>query len=218
MERLVAEFESQLEITQADQYNSLILKTEEAVAEIIEACCPMDPDSLEEEYSDYSPQAGEKVLVTGLGDKLGTVVEEPGDDDDTVLVQHGKIRVRIKKKDIKPLPRSTSSQTSNRSLRSKRQINMKELGSVLQMQSEPVRIQTSKNTLDLRGMRAEEAVHQLDMAISGRDSGSILFIIHGMGAGIIKELVLERLRKNTRVSRYEQANPMNHGCTVAYIK
>ncbi|CAL9239205.1 unnamed protein product [Arabidopsis halleri] len=217
MQRLVAEFESQLEIVRADQYNSLILKTEEAVAEIIEACCPVDPDSIEEPYRDYSPQAGEKVLVTGLGDKLGTVVEEPGDDE-TVLVQHGKIRVRIKKKDIKPLPRSTSSQTSNRSIHSKRQINMKELGSVLQMQSEPVRIQTSKNTLDLRGMRAEEAVHQLDMAISGRDSGSILFIIHGMGTGVIKELVLERLRKHTRVSRYEQANPMNHGCTVAYIK
>ncbi|KAG7585800.1 DNA mismatch repair protein MutS C-terminal [Arabidopsis thaliana x Arabidopsis arenosa] len=121
MQRLVAEFESQLEIVRADQYNSLILKTEEAVAEIIEACCPLDPDSIEEPYSDYSPQAGEKVLVTGLGDKLGTVVEEPGDDE-TVLVQHGKIRVRIKKKDIKPLPRSTSSQTSNRSLRSKRQV------------------------------------------------------------------------------------------------
>ncbi|XP_006300706.2 uncharacterized protein LOC17895668 isoform X1 [Capsella rubella] len=217
MQKLVSEFESQLEIAQADQYNSLILKTEEAVADIIEACCPNDLVTTEEAYSDYSPQAGEKVLVTGLGDKLGTVVEEPGDDE-TVLVQHGKIRVRIKKKDIKPLPRTTSSQTSNRSLRSKRQINMKELGSVLQMQSEPVRIQTSKNTLDLRGMRAEEAVHQLDMAISGRDSGSILFIIHGMGTGVIKELVLERLRKHTRVSRYEQANPMNHGCTVAYIK
>ncbi|KAG7585799.1 DNA mismatch repair protein MutS C-terminal [Arabidopsis thaliana x Arabidopsis arenosa] len=185
MQRLVAEFESQLEIVRADQYNSLILKTEEAVAEIIEACCPLDPDSIEEPYSDYSPQAGEKVLVTGLGDKLGTVVEEPGDDE-TVLVQHGKIRVRIKKKDIKPLPRSTSSQTSNRSLRSKRQINMKELGSVLQMQSEPVRIQTSKNTLDLRGMRAEEAVHQLDMAISGRDSGSILFIRPGHESDIRK--------------------------------
>ncbi|XP_010414813.1 PREDICTED: uncharacterized protein LOC104700909 isoform X1 [Camelina sativa] len=217
MQKLVSEFESQLEITQADQYNSLILKTEEAVADIIEASCSNDLVTMKEPDSDYSPQAGEKVLVTGLGDKLGTVVEEPGDDE-TVLVQHGKIRVRIKKKDIKPLPRSTSSQTSNRSLRSKRQINMKELGSVLQIQSEPVRIQTSKNTLDLRGMRAEEAVHQLDMAISGRDSGSILFIIHGMGTGVIKELVIERLRKHTRVSRYEQANPMNHGCTVAYIK
>lgn len=95
---------------------------------------------------------------------------------------------------------------------------MKELGSVLQMQSEPVRIETSKNTLDLRGMRVEEAMYQLDMAISGRESGSILFIIHGMGTGVIKELVLQRLSKNSRVSRYEQANPMNHGCTVAYIK
>lgn len=95
---------------------------------------------------------------------------------------------------------------------------MKELGSVLQMQSEPVRIQTSKNTLDLRGMRVEEAIYQLDMAVSGRESGSILFIIHGMGTGVIKELVLERLSRHSRVSRYEQANPMNHGCTVAYIK
>lgn len=117
----MAEFESQLEIAQADQYNSLILKTVEAVAEIIEGCCPNNLASAEEAYSDYSPQAGEKVLVTGLGDKLGTVVEEPGDDE-TVLVQHGKIRVRIKKKDIKPLPRSRTNETPNRSLLSKRQV------------------------------------------------------------------------------------------------
>lgn len=153
--------------------------------------------------------------MTGLGGKLGTVVEEPGDDDETVLVQQGKMRVRINRKDIKPLPRTKTSATPNRS---KRQVSMKELGSVLQMQSEPVRIETSKNTLDLRGMRVEEAMYQLDMAISGRESGSILFIIHGMGTGVIKELVLQRLSKHSRVSRYEQANPMNHGCTVAYIK
>lgn len=98
------------------------------------------------------------------------------------------------------------------------QISMRELGNALEIQSEPVRIQTSKNTLDLRGMRVEEAMYQLGMAISGRDSGSILFIVHGIGTGVIKELVLERLNKHTRVLRYEQANPMNHGCTVAYIK
>ncbi|CAN8320515.1 unnamed protein product [Cochlearia groenlandica] len=217
MQKLVAEFESQLKITQADQYNSLILKTEEAVADIIEGYCPNDYVSMEEErFIDYSPQAGEKVLVTGLGDKLGTVVQEPGNDGETVLVQHGKMRVRIKRKDIRPLPRSTSNQTANRS---KRHVKLKELGSVLQMQKElPVRIQTSKNTLDLRGKRVEEAIHELEMFISGRESGSILFIIHGMGTGVIKELVLERLRKHARVSSYEQSNPMNHGCTVAYIK
>ncbi|KAF8088729.1 hypothetical protein N665_0531s0002 [Sinapis alba] len=215
MQKLVAEFESQLETVAADQYNSLILKTEEAVADIIEAYCPKDLLLTEEEgYSDYSPQAGEKVIVTGLGGKLGTVVEEPGDDE-TVLVQQGKMRLRVNRKDIEPLPRTRTSETPTRS---KRQVSMKELGSVLQMQSEPVRIQTSKNTLDLRGMRVEEAIYQLDMAISGRESGSILFIIHGMGTGVIKELVLQRLSKHSRVSRYEQANPMNHGCTVAYIK
>ncbi|KAG2312521.1 hypothetical protein Bca52824_024078 [Brassica carinata] len=215
MQKLVADFESQLETVTADQYNTLILKTEGAVADIIEAYCPKDLLLTEEEgYSDYSPQAGEKVIVTGLGGKLGTVVEEPGDDE-TVLVQQGKMRVRINRKDLKPLPRTKTSETPNRS---KRQVSMKELGSVLQMQSEPVRIQTSKNTLDLRGMRVEEAMYQLDMAISGRESGSILFIIHGMGTGVIKELVLGRLSKHSRVSRYEQANPMNHGCTVAYIK
>ncbi|CAN6995631.1 unnamed protein product [Brassica oleracea var. botrytis] len=219
MQKLVAEFESQLETVTADQYNSLILKTEEAVADIIEDYCPKDLLLTEEEgyTNDYSPQAGEKVIVTGLGGKLGTVVEEPGDDE-TVLVQQGKMRVRVNRKDIAPLPRTKTTETPNRSLRSKRQVSMKELGSVLQMQSEPVRIQTSKNTLDLRGMRVEEAIYQLDMAVSGRESGSILFIIHGMGTGVIKELVLERLRKHSRVSRYEQANPMNHGCTVAYIK
>ncbi|KAF2562798.1 hypothetical protein F2Q70_00015309 [Brassica cretica] len=219
MHKLVAEFESQLETVTADEYNSLILKTEEAVADIIEAYCPKDLLLTEEEgyTSDYSPQAGEKVIVTGLGGKLGTVVEEPGDDE-TVLVQQGKMRVRVNRKDIAPLPRTKTTETPNRSLRSKRQVSMKELGSLLQMQSEPVRIQTSKNTLDLRGMRVEEAIYQLDMAISGRESGSILFIIHGMGTGVIKELVLQRLSKHSRVSRYEQANPMNHGCTVAYIK
>uniref|UniRef100_M4E149 Smr domain-containing protein n=1 Tax=Brassica campestris TaxID=3711 RepID=M4E149_BRACM len=218
MQKLAAEFESQLETVTADEYNSLILKTEEAVADIIEDYCPKDLLLTEEEgYSDYSPQAGEKVIVTGLGGKLGTVVEEPGDDE-TVLVQQGKMRVRVNRKDIAPLPRTKTTETPNRSLRSKRQVSMKELGSVLQMQSEPVRIQTSKNTLDLRGMRVEEAIYQLDMAVSGRESGSILFIIHGMGTGVIKELVLERLSRHSRVSRYEQANPMNHGCTVAYIK
>ncbi|CAH8307358.1 unnamed protein product [Eruca vesicaria subsp. sativa] len=216
IQKLVSEFESQLETVTADQYNSLILKTEEAVADIIEAYCPNDLVVKEEGYNSYySPQAGEKVILTGFGGKLGTVVEEPRDNDETVLVQQGKMRVRINRKDIKPLPRNKTSERPNRS---KRQVSMKEIGSVLEMQSEPVRIQTSKNTLDLRGMRVEEAMYQLDMAVSGRESGSILFIIHGMGTGVIKELVLERLRKNTRVSRYELANPMNYGCTVAYIK
>ncbi|KAK1581747.1 hypothetical protein Q3G72_008687 [Acer saccharum] len=54
------------------------------------------------------------------------------------------------------------------------------------------RVQTSKNTVDLCGMRVEEAAHQLiDMVISGTDSQSVVFVIHGMGTWVVKEHALE---------------------------
>lgn len=79
-------------------------------------------------------------------------------------------------------------------------------------------IQTSKNTVDLRGMRVEEASDLLDMVISARQSQSVLFVIHGMGTGVVKERALEILKNHPRVAKYEQESPMNYGCTVAYIK
>lgn len=79
-------------------------------------------------------------------------------------------------------------------------------------------IQTSKNTVDLRGMRVDEASRQLKLAIGATGSNSVLFIIHGMGTGVIKECTLEILGKHPRVEKFEQESPMNYGCTVAYIK
>ncbi|KAL0398602.1 UNVERIFIED_CONTAM: Endonuclease MutS2 [Sesamum radiatum] len=79
-------------------------------------------------------------------------------------------------------------------------------------------VQTSKNTVDLRGMRLEEATLHVNMAINARGSKSVLFIIHGMGTGVLKERVLELLRNHPRIAKFEQESPMNYGCTVAYIK
>lgn len=67
-------------------------------------------------------------------------------------------------------------------------------------------------------MRAEEASYNLDMAIASRESQSVLFVVHGMGTGVIKERALEILRKHPRVAKFEAESPMNYGCTVAYIK
>lgn len=79
-------------------------------------------------------------------------------------------------------------------------------------------LQTSKNTVDLRGMRVEEASRHLKMAIGSTESNSVIFIIHGMGTGVVKECTLEILRKHPRVAKFEQESPLNYGCTVAYIK
>lgn len=67
-------------------------------------------------------------------------------------------------------------------------------------------------------MRVEEAAHYLDMAISATGSRSVLFIVHGMGTGVVKERALDILRNHQRVANYEPESPMNYGCTVAYIK
>lgn len=54
MQKLVVEFESQLEIVMVDEYNFLILKIEEVVVDIIEDYCFKDFLLIEEEgYSDY---------------------------------------------------------------------------------------------------------------------------------------------------------------------
>ena len=79
-------------------------------------------------------------------------------------------------------------------------------------------MQTSKNTVDLRGMRAEEAALHLNMAISAREPLSVIFVVHGMGTGAVKECALKALGQHPRVAKYEPENPTNFGCTVAYIK
>ena len=79
-------------------------------------------------------------------------------------------------------------------------------------------VRTSKNTVDLRGMRVEEASHHLHMAISGCRSNGVLFVVHGMGTGAVKECAMDILRNHPRVAKFEEESPMNYGCTIAYIK
>ncbi|XP_015889192.3 uncharacterized protein LOC107424019 [Ziziphus jujuba] len=226
METVLQEFESQLRTASSDQYNLLIRKSESAIASILEAHCPDDDDDTSDSESDsnsFTPQVGELVSLKALRDKLATVVEAPGDDE-TILVQYGKIKVRVKKSDIRAIPSRNKKSVTGSSPRLKRQVRQSREfkshsgGSKDEEVSYGPVVQTSKNTVDLRGMRVEEASYQLEMAISARESYSVLFVIHGMGTGAVKERAIEILASHPRVAKYEQESPMNYGCTVAYIK
>lgn len=103
IEDIVHEFENQLRIANTDKYNLLLKKSESAIASIVEAHQPTDGLSIEDTGSSfYVPQPGEQVNVKGLGNKLATVIEVP-DDDDMVLVQYGRVRVRVNKHSIRAL-------------------------------------------------------------------------------------------------------------------
>ncbi|XP_052202898.1 uncharacterized protein LOC127808411 [Diospyros lotus] len=228
MEAVVLEFENQLRTASADQLSSLIKKSESAIASIVESHSPCDEYSnVKADDSSYTPQTGEQVHVKGLGNKLATVVEAPGDDN-AVLVQYGKIRVRVNKSNIRALQNSgtipakgpaAARHLKRKGKQSRNTRKLPDLGGNSEEEAVsygPV-VQTSKNTVDLRGMRVEEATHHLNMAVASTASNSVLFIIHGMGTGVIKECAIEILKNHPRVSKFEQESPMNYGCTVAHI-
>lgn len=105
LQNVLVEFENQLQTANADDFNSLIKKSDSAISSIVEAhSLSNDFFVTEQESSSYTPQLGEQVHVKGLGGNLATVVEAPGDDDETVLVQYGRIRVRVEKRNIIAIP------------------------------------------------------------------------------------------------------------------
>ncbi|RRT75972.1 hypothetical protein B296_00024219 [Ensete ventricosum] len=190
------------------------------------------------------------IYLFWLGDKVATVVAAPAEDG-TTTVQYGKIKVRVKRNDMRLVQSSSSKHNSASQPRGQmhvkinitRRASMVAEGFVLNtfLSSELLQIRrwnkgpameankdeeaafgpavrTSKNTVDLRGKRVEEASHHLQMAILGCKSRGVLFIIHGTGTGAVKECVLDVLRNHPRVAKFEEESPMNYGCTVAYIK
>lgn len=113
IQTIVQRFESQLRNVSADEINTIVKKAEAAIASIVEAHQP-SKDSLVREMGQslYTPQVGEQVYVKAFGNKLATVIEESGDDD-TILVQFGKIRVRVGRSSIRPILHDASSSSAN---------------------------------------------------------------------------------------------------------
>lgn len=219
LEIVLQEFDNRLKTAGVDQLNLLIRKSEAAVASIIEAYSPDDGFFVNEtSETSYTPQFGEQVYLKGLGDKIATVVEAPGDDG-TVLVQYGNIKVRLKNNEIRAIPSTDKNAATSSVPPLKQRVWRSRAGESKDGEvSYSPAVQTSKNTVDLRGMRVEEASYHLDMAIAARESQSVLFVVHGMGTGVVKERALEILKKHPRVAKYEAESPMNYGCTVAFIK
>ncbi|KAI4368167.1 hypothetical protein MLD38_016754 [Melastoma candidum] len=220
--KTVDEFEELLINAEPDQINAFLRKFESAIGSIIEAYQPSELDMADRSEDAHDLNLGEQVRVKGLGNKLATVVEAPGDDD-TILVQFGKVRVRINKGDATAITRSSGISNSGPSSSTRKDLRSKELPDLAEVERSNLNpsglvFQTSRNTVDLRGRRVEEAAIELNLAIASAGGGSVLFVIHGMGTGAVKERVLAILRDHPRVLKHEQESPTNYGCTIAFIK
>ena len=147
---------------------------------------------------------GDDVYVPKF-DQYGSVLKVNGNK---VLVGIGNMQMEFKKEDIIP--------QSNAVVKSKLVKKMERHDSVKK---------SSKNikmTLDLRGMRYEEAKDALnqyldDLLLTGMKQASI---IHGFGTGTIRNLVQDTIKKNSNItsSRYGGEGEGGLGVTVITLK
>lgn len=78
--------------------------------------------------------------------------------------------------------------------------------------------QKASISLDLHGMRAEEALHELDLFINNALLAGFeeVYIFHGVGSGILSRVVRDFLREHPSIKGFEDA-PANRGGSGATI-
>ena len=84
----------------------------------------------------------------------------------------------------------------------------------------PAVVQTSYNTIDLRGKRVAEAIDSLDSGLDSmlRSNVEIVVVIHGHGSGALKQSVREHLKMSAYVSDFRQGDYGEGGDGVTIVK
>lgn len=155
----------------------------------------------------YQPQVGEKVRIPSLG-QTAEVLTNP-DEDGKVNVRFGLMKMTVSLGEIESLNGE------------KAQVPTKTKSNpVAAPKSPPPRVQTSQNTVDIRGSRVADAEFELETAISQAMASGILWIIHGKGTGRLRQGVQEFLGRHPQVERFELApqNEGGSGVTIAYLQ
>jgi DNA mismatch repair protein MutS2 len=146
---------------------------------------------------------GDKIYIASMGLE-GTILEEP-DTSDHVLIGAGSITIRIHSGQL-----------------SKPKLTQEKTGSTLPRQRVEWNTDDVKNQLDLRGLKADEAVYEVDTYLT--DVQILGFkevtLIHGKGDGILRKKVGEFLKRDPRVKNYRlgQWGEGDTGVTVVEIK
>lgn len=144
-------------------------------------------------------KVGQTVYVERLHQQ-GTVVEKTGNKE--WMVQLGMMKVKLPASDLTPIKDSETPQTS---------------GTKVQAHTA-----STSSELDVRGERVEEAVYHLENYIDQALLANLsqVTIIHGMGTGVVRQAVQERLCTHPRVATYHDApaNQGGNGATIVKLK
>lgn len=83
----------------------------------------------------------------------------------------------------------------------------------------PVARQSSANTLDLRGHRADEALAELEAFLdrTSLEGADVVIVVHGHGTGALRKVVREYLATSAYVERFRPGGPGEGGDGVSVV-
>lgn len=163
----------------------------------------------------FRPQVGDRVRIPRLG-QTAEVLTNP-DADNELTVRFGLMKMTVTLADVESL-QGEKAEVPKKEPKAKPQDSAKAEPQPAPESTVPA-IRTSRNTIDLRGRRVDDAEVELERMIASAAAGP-LWIIHGHGTGKLKKGIQEFLQRHPQVSRFEAAAQADGGTgvTVAYIQ
>jgi DNA mismatch repair protein MutS2 len=163
----------------------------------------------------FRPQVGDRVRIPRLG-QTAEVLSNP-DEDNELTVRFGLMKMTVSLADVESL-QGEKAEVPKKEPKTRPQESPKAEPQPAPESTAPA-IRTSRNTVDLRGRRVDDAEVELERAIASAAAGP-LWIIHGHGTGKLKKGVQEYLQRHPQVSRFEAAAQADGGTgvTVAYVE
>ncbi|PSC69703.1 endonuclease 2 [Micractinium conductrix] len=188
----------------------------------------------------WTPAEGDSVRVLKMGGAVGTVAKAAptGRTGGKVSVRVGALTVELRVSDLAPASSPAGLQAAASGTRAgsarggggggggslkaaAKQLRARgslDSGDEEDLSPQGVAIQTSRNTVDVRGRTGDDAASEVQAALLSAPSGWVLFVVHGVGTGRVRQQVRALLKGHPRVAKTEEAEASNGGCTLVYVR
>jgi DNA mismatch repair protein MutS2 len=205
-----------------------LLLTADKTAELGMSLEKRGTSSLEDQS--WAPAVGDWVSISKMRGTVGQITKLHGNEKVTVRAGALTIQLQWGEYSLADKPTKTSSNSTKyrsssfSALASAKGRKYKDIegagGESRQERSARggVAVQTTRNTIDVRGFTAASAEAEVDAALKSAERGAVLFMVHGIGTGKVREAVLQCLKQNRNVERWEEEEGSKGGCTVVYMR
>ncbi len=195
----------------AGKLNEEIMKLRsEITARMSEESREKYSDTLKELNPDEAKK-GDRVFIASI-EAEGTIEEIDGSGKSALVLLGGAIKSRFQIKDLYLIPHRSGDKSKQRDY--KRPVISGISDNII-----GTTIQTSYNTIDLRGKRVDEALAFMNSSLDRMDRQGIktVIIIHGHGTGAMKQAVRETLKMSIYVRNFRPGEMGEGGDGVSVV-